>query len=87
VQCVTDNAPPPAELRLAWMCERWNSLPTGDGLYMQEYRTMYLMGALLNVYGAVWRVKHLPPKQIHSLTENERRILGNLRDLGLLFKA
>jgi len=87
VECITDDAPPPAELRLAWQCSHWNCLPSSDGLYEQDARTMMLMTALSNVYNAVSRMINLKGKQIHQLTDNERKIIRVLVDMKILFHA
>lgn len=80
------KTPPPAELTLAWQCERWRTLPEGGGLYNQDFRTMSLMTSLSNVYHAVSRIHELG-KNIHKLTDAERRILKILMDEGLMFHA
>lgn len=87
VECVTDNAPPPAELSLAWQCQRWHTLPDGGGLYAQDYRTMHMMTVTQNIHDAVVRARSLKGKNIHQLTDNERMILRVLMDNGILFNA
>jgi hypothetical protein len=86
VECVIDNAPPPAELSLAWQCDRWHTLPFAGGLYLQDYRTMLLMTVTSNIHHAVSRIRSLKGKDIHRLTEPERRIIRMLMDHGILFR-
>ena len=85
VECVLDNATPPAELRLAWYCQRWGALPKSGGVYEQDYQTMHRMAVLQNIYNTVVHVKDAKPKEIHHLSDNERRILRVLMDNKLLF--
>ena len=87
VESVTENAPPPAELRLAWQCERWHVLPNEGGLYNQDYLTMHRMNTLSAVYNAIVKIKNLKGTQIHTLSDGERRILRMLMDNGFLFHA
>ena len=85
VECVTNNAPPPAELKIAWQCERWHTLPDVGGLHDQDYTLMRRMNTCMNIYNAVQRIYSLQGKQIHTLSDSERAILKSLMDLGLLF--
>lgn len=87
MECITDNAPPPSELKLAWSCERWKTLPDAGGLYDQDYSLLHRMNAFTNIYNAVQRIKTLKGKQIHSLSDSERLILRYLMDNGILFHA
>ena len=87
VECATEDAPPPVELRLAWQCERWRTLPDDGNLYRQDFQTMFRMNLTSNIYNAVLRIYSLKGNQIHDLTENERIILRMLMDNGLLFHA
>lgn len=84
MDCV-DGGPPPEELLTAWACERWNVLPETGAYYDQDYQLMTRMARLSNIYNAVSRMRNLPGKEIHSLTDGERKILGFLTKLGLLF--
>jgi len=43
---------PPPELRYAWQCQRWGSLPNAGGLRDQPMRLMADMPVALNVYNA-----------------------------------
>lgn len=87
MECIVENSLPPAELSLAWQCKRWNTLPEAGGLYAQDYRTLYLMTALSNIYDVVTHVRSLKGKQIHSLTDAHRKLLRFLQDEGVLFHA
>ena len=84
---VDDGSHPPAELLTAWYCQRWGCLPEQGALYEQEFRTMYRMTACINIHDALSKMRNLSGKQIHTLTESERRILRVLVDNGLLFNA
>ena len=73
----------PAELRLAWDCERWSALPDAGGVMDQDAMLMHRMAALSNVYAAVVRARNAQGKEIHQLTRQERRILKWLMDEAL----
>jgi hypothetical protein len=45
-----DRGSMPAELRLALLCERWDSLPEDGGIMNQPVGLLTRMGTLLNVY-------------------------------------
>lgn len=75
----------PPDLSLALMCQKWNTLPDAGGLHDQDARIMKRMSGVLAVYNALSRWRTLQGKQIHQLTEGERKILAMLRDLGFLF--
>lgn len=81
------EAPAPPELRLAWECERWNCLPETGAYLDQDYALMRKMTACSNIYGAYNRLQNAQGTQIHSLSENDRNILGMLVKMGLLFNA
>jgi hypothetical protein len=85
VDSASGEAPPPPELRIAWQCERWNCLPDAGGYLDQDFVTVTRMTALSNVYNAVVRIKSLTGKNIHKLTDSERRILRVLKDEGIIF--
>lgn len=86
MECALQRGAPPPIMSLAWQCERWNALPDNGGLYEQEYRTIYLMSATLNIHNTVQRIRQLKGKDIHKLTEPERMILRMLMDNGILFR-
>lgn len=87
MDCTQGNGPPPDELRLAWACERWRTLPDAGGYYDQDFSLMTRMAAALNTYQALTRMYNLPGKRIHELTESERRVIRVLVDLGLIFNG
>jgi hypothetical protein len=84
---LTENAPPPVELRMAWMCERWQTLPEAGGIYNQDYRLMVRMSVLSNVYNAVMAWRTHGGEKIHYLSEQTRMILRRLQDEGIDFNA
>ena len=53
----------------------------------QEYGMMIRMAVLSNIYNAYNRYRNAQGKQIHTLSEGERRILRYLKDAGVLFRA
>ena len=87
VGCVDGDELPPAPLSLAWQCERWRTLPDDGNLYGQDYQTITQMTACANIYWALSRLRNMRGKQIHDLTEAERKILGQLVKMGLLFNG
>jgi hypothetical protein len=80
VDCARGTAPPPAELSLAWDCQRWNALPDDGGVYAQEWILVYRMNVFTNIYDTIMRVSNMYGEQIHQLTTGERRIIRWLRD-------
>ena len=80
VACVDDGAPPPPQLRLAWQCEEWNAQPEAGGMLDQDHALMVQMTAANNIYRTLKRFRGLVGKMIHSLSQEERRILKVLRD-------
>jgi hypothetical protein len=87
VSVVDENGSPPPELRLAWNCARWGTLPDDGGMYAQDAYLITRMNILANIYDTVNKLRNSQGKQIHSLTENERKTLRYLVDLGLLFNG
>ena len=87
VAAIDDNGSPPPELRLAWNCERWGTLPDDGGMYAQDAYLIVRMNVLSNIYNTVNKLRNSQGKQIHNLTENERKTLRHLVDLGLLFNG
>lgn len=85
VDCIYSDAPPPAELRLAWQCQRWNCLPEVGAYLDQDYYLMTCMTGLANIHSTVSRWTTLQGKRIHTLTDSERKILRTLKDLGVMF--
>jgi hypothetical protein len=87
VEHVTEETPAPPELRLAWQCERWQTLPDNGNLYAQDYKTMHLMNISTNIYNSIVRIKSLKGREIHRLGDGDRKILRMLMDEGFLFNA
>lgn len=83
----TESAPPPLELKLAWQCERWRTLPENGGLMDQDYQLMQRMNALSNVDSAIDSWKNAGGERIHSLSVHTREILGSLLAMGINFNA
>lgn len=84
VDVVDADEQPPAELVLAWQCERWHALPLPGGMFDQDYRLIRTMAVLLNIHTVVSRFRRLQGEQIHSLSDSERSILGYLVRNGML---
>jgi hypothetical protein len=82
---VDGDEPPPPELRMAWLCERYNALPDGGGLLDQDAGLMTRMGAANNVYRALHHYRTAVGKQSHSLTDGERDIVKMLMDRKLIY--
>lgn len=82
---VEESAPSPPELDMAFMVEKYHALPDAGGLYEQDARLMRRMSGVMNIYKALSRWRTLTGKQVHQLTEGERKILRLLKDMGLLF--
>lgn len=85
MDCANGDGPPPSELSLGWQCERFHCLPDAGAYRDQDYQTMMYMTAFMNVHSVIKRWKSLSGKQIHSLTDGERKVLRYLKDLGLMF--
>lgn len=82
-----DDEPPPAELKIAWDCERWHTLPEAGGLYDQDSQLMTRMVGLTNIYNACSAWFNLTGKNIHRMSEQTRRILRFLLDIGIQFNG
>lgn len=85
VAVIDEGELPPPELRLAWSCQRWNTLPDDGGMYSQDYFLISRMNTFTSIYDAVSKLRNSKGTQIHNLTEAERKTLRYLVDLGLLF--
>jgi hypothetical protein len=81
-----DEAPPP-ELKLAWACERWHSLPEAGAYLDQDYQLMNRMNIFTNIYNVYSHYRNLQGSQIHTLSDGQRNVLRWLKDNGILFKA
>ena len=83
--CVDGEQPPPDELRLYWMGQKFGSaLPEAGGLYDQDYVLIMRMTSLSNIYQTVERYRRAVGEEIHKLTTQERRIIKWLRDERLI---
>jgi hypothetical protein len=87
VECVDSDEPPPAELRLAWDCKYWNTMPDAGAYYDQDYFLLMRMRSLSNIYNVMTKLRNAHGAQIHSLTENDRKLLKYIMDLGLIFNG
>lgn len=83
--CVDDDEPPPEQLKTAWLCERWHTLPEDGGLYDQDARQINTMTALINIHTALTRLRNMRGAEIHNLSEQDRNILQMLVDMRLIF--
>ncbi len=77
------NAPPPPELRLYWMCQRYGSLPEPGALFDQDAGLLERMSLLGNVYEAVQRVRGLTGDDIHRMRPDDGRLLTWLEKIGV----
>lgn len=84
VAVVDNDGSPPSELRIDWWCKKWNCLPESGGLFEQDYSLLRRMSVCSNIYGTLSRYRNLHGEEIHSLTEEERKILGTLAKMELL---
>ena len=85
VDCIDNGEPPPSDLRLAWDCKYWNTMPEAGAYLDQDYFLLSRMRALSNVYNVVSKLRNMKGTQIHQLTDSDRKLLKMLVDLGLLF--
>lgn len=89
IQAVVDYAygedSPPPELKLSWQCERYHCLPDTGAYLDQDYQLMVRMTALSNINSVISKWKNLQGKDIHSLTDSDRRVLRALKDMGVMF--
>ena len=81
---VDESATAPAELSLAWDCQRWGTLPEAGGLLDQDYVLLGRMTAALNVYNTVSFVRSASGAEIHRLSGGQRALLKYLRDNGMM---
>ena len=67
------------------MCQRFpGALPQAGAVYDQDAGLMVRMAAADRVYSFVRRLRSLKGKQIHSLTDGDRRLWKNLITEGIL---
>jgi hypothetical protein len=69
------------ELEIAWMCGD-HHLPDSGGILDQDGFLMRKITACRNVYGTLYRMKHLKGADIHKMTDNERKIVRSLMEGG-----
>lgn len=81
---VDGDEPPPPDLTLAFYCGD-HHLPDAGAIHDQNYATLTRMRAVYNIWHTLARLRNMVGAEIHTLTNEERRILGNLKDLGLLY--
>lgn len=84
VAAVNDAAPTPADLSLAWQCQRWGCLPDAGGLLDQDHVLLSRMTAALNVYNTLEQVRNSHGAEIHRLTSGQRTLIKYLMDEGLM---
>jgi cell division septal protein FtsQ len=84
VAAVDEGEPPPAELKLAWQCERYNALPDSGGVLDQDAGLITRMGAAVNIYNTLQKYRRAVGKEIHKLTDGDRSIIKLLLDRGLI---
>jgi hypothetical protein len=76
---------PPAELTIYWMCRRFpGALPQAGAIYDQDAGLMNRMAAADRVYSFVRHLRSLKGKQIHSLSDSDRRLWKSLITEGIL---
>ena len=80
---VDNDGDVPGDLQLAWWCSD-GRLPDGGGVHDQDYGLMKRMTAAGNVHRVLSRYRSLRGHQIHSLSDSERKLLGQLQRSGLL---
>lgn len=76
MDCARGEGSPPPELLFYW----WYGAGTVD----EDYRLVHRAAIAGNVYNTVKRYTDLKGAAIHTLTTGERRVLADLRDMGLL---
>jgi hypothetical protein len=89
IQAVVDYAygegNPPPELKLSWQCERYHCLPDAGAYLDQDYCLMVRMTAFSNISSVINKWKNVKGKDIHTLTDSDRRVLRALKDMGVMF--
>ena len=81
--CLYDDATPPGDLRLAWMCGD-NHLPRAGGIEDQDYAQIRRMRAAVNIYNVLDKMRNLAGAQIHILSSSERKLIRSLREGGYI---
>jgi hypothetical protein len=82
VEAARGGGHPPSDLLLAWWCGDAR-LPEAGGVLEQDYITMRRMTVLKNVYQVVSRMASLQGARIHTMSQDERRMVRYLRDVGV----
>ena len=85
MECVVNSkAAPPPELELAWLCGDYH-LPDVGGVKDQDYIEYTRMKALARIHRVVSKFRSLQGEAVNTdLTINERLLLGQLKEEGLL---
>lgn len=84
MNCAGDpQATPPPELRVYWMCMRYDALPEPGGLFDQDAGLMGRMSVLGSVYDTVQRVRGLVGDRIHDMRPDDGRLLVWLDEIGV----
>lgn len=83
MRAVDDKAPPPQELRMAWMCRSWNALPDTGAMLDQDYILIMRMQTLLNVYEAMSAMRGARGDDIHRLSPHHSKVLASLVNMGI----
>lgn len=79
-----EDGPPPPELHLAWLCERFGALPDAGGVLDQDAQTLRRAVIAGNVHRTLARMRGMEGAQIHNLSDSERKIIRALLDEGLI---
>lgn len=78
-----DNQAAPPELRLFWMCQRFDSLPEPGGLFDQDAGLMERMSALGAAHEAVSHMRSLKGAEIHNMNPGAGRVIMWLESQGV----
>lgn len=73
------HAAPPL-LLLYWNCKRFSTTPSAGGMLDQDYRMVRMMTAADNVYNVARKYRNALGRNIHKLTDSDRRLLSWLKD-------
>lgn len=84
VACVDEGMPPPPELQTAWDVRTWGALPEAGGLYDQDYVLLRRMTALLGYHQSLSAFRNMKGKDIHHLSDAQRRVIKYLRGEGMI---
>jgi hypothetical protein len=67
---------------LAWLCDRYHCLPSQ--IEKEDAATIAMMDTTRNVYRTVAHLRSLKGEQIHTLNDNERRLIKTLLNDGFI---